>query len=294
MLFRSLILPGVLIPSAFALAVVLIAAWVAKRRPGAFSGAGPAIAAAFLAAFVAATGWPRWPPVGSSQKLFYVVAAAALAGLAAAALRRRFADWLARGALTALLLVFLLQPRLDAWSGGRAALWLAGLFVAGVAVFWAWGTSLAATSDGDSLFSAAVRAAVVGGSAVVLGLSESALLAQLAGAAACGVVVVELAGRALKRRAWQHGDDLAVSAVLVGLLLIGHFYAGLKPSTAILLVLAYLLLTLPGDLWWHRLAPLLPLAVAVGLAVAAVLAKEKDPYDYYSSVSSHESVVVTL
>jgi hypothetical protein len=287
MLFDSLILPGVLIPSAFAVAVVLIAAWVSRRRTTDSTGAGLAVAAAFLSAFVAATGWPRWPPVGSSQKLFYLVAAAAVAGLVTAALRRRSATWFAHGALIAALLLFLLQPKLDTWSGGQAALWLAGLLLAGVAVAWAWGVSLRSTAEPDDptrsdTVSAAVRATVVGGSAVVLGLSESALLAQLAGAVACGAVVVELAGRVLRRRPWQSTDAAVIATALVGLLVIGHFYAGLKPLPAVLLVLAYLLLALPGDRWWHRLAPLLPLAVALGIVVAAVLTKADDPYDYSS------------
>lgn len=292
MLFRNLILPGVLIPSACALAVVLIAAWISRRRSQELTGAGLAIAAAFLSAFVAATGWPRWPPVGSSQKLFYLIAVAAAVGLLTAVLRQKFAVWFARGALIALLLVFLLQPKLDAWSLSQATLWIGGLWLAGVAVAWAWAESLRSTAERGDLFAAGVRAAVAGGSALVLGLSESALLAQLAGAVACGVVVVELMSRVLKRRIWKSADAAVVSTALVGLLVIGHFYAGLKPLTAILLVLAYLLLALPGTRWWHRLAPLLPLAVAVGLVVAAVLTKEKDPYDYYSDLSAPRTLIV--
>ncbi len=293
MLFRNLIVPGVLIPSAFALAVVLIAAWISRRRSteGA-TGAGLAIAAAFLSAFVAATGWPRWPPVGSSQKLFYLVALAAIVGLVTAVLRHRFATWIARGALTALVLVFLLQvPLENTWSRGQAILWLGGLLITGLAIAWAWGSSFRSTAEHGGLFSAAVRAAVVVGSAIVLGLSESALLAQLAGAVACGVVVVELANRVLKRRPWRSADAAVVSTALVGLLVIGHFYAGLEPLPASLLVFAYLLLALPGDRWWHRLAPLLPLAIAVGLVVAAVLTQEDDPYDGYSNLSGRAVIV---
>ncbi len=288
MLLENLILPGVLIPSAFAFAVVLIAVWTSRRLGKEFSGAGLAVAAAFLSGFVAATGWPRWPPVGSSQKLFYLVALAAVLGLMVAVLRHLAAVWFLRGALTTALLVFLLQPKLDVWSGAHAAFWLVGLLLAGVAVAWAWGSHLDGAAKRGDLVSAAVRATVVGGSAIILGLSESALLAQLAGAAACGVVVVEVAGRVLGRRVWGSADAVVIATVLIGLLTIGHFYAGLEPLTAVLLVTAYLLLALPGERWWQRAAPLLPLAIALGIVVAAALTKEEDPYDYYSSVSIPE------
>lgn len=292
MLFRNLLLPGVVLPSVAAAVVFLLTVWLGQRRSEREPGSGPAVAAAFLSAFVAMTGWPRWPPVGSSQKLFYLVALAAIAGLVTARLRRRWQAWLVRGAFTAFLLVLLLEaPIENTWSRAQAFLWLAGLFVAGMAFVGAWSVSLGhagkpgPAKDGG-LWSAAVRLALVGGGAVILGLSESARLAQLAGAVACGALVVEVLARLLRRRPWQPYDALTLSAAFFGLLVIGYFYAALKPLPAILLLIAVLLLALPARSKWARLAPLLPLAIALGLVIAAAMSKPEDPYDDYSELSA--------
>lgn len=286
MLFQNILLPGVVIPVAFAAGAFLLTIWLGKHLSDREPGSSWTLAAAFLSASVAMTGWPRWPPVGSSQKLFYLVALAAALSLLVSWLRQSWVAWVVRGAFTALLLYLLLSTPLEnTWTRGQAALWLAGLLLAGVAFAWAWSVHLGAAARDGNLLSAAVRLAILGGSALVLGLSESARLAQLAGAVACGVVVIEILGRLLRRRPWQPQDSLVLSAALFGLLLIGYFYAALQPVPALLLIAAVLLLALPARSVWFRLVPLVPLAVALGLVIAAAASKPEDPYDYYSDLS---------
>jgi len=284
MLFRNLILPGVVVPAVVAAVGVSIAAW-ARRRPAPLA-AGPAVAAAFLAAFVAITGWPRWLPVEASQRLFFLIAVAALLGLAWTWIRPAAVAWIVRAVAVGVPLVLLLRAPLEhRWSTGQAALWLGGLLAAGLALLRALEARFDPDRSAPSLVAAAVLPALLGGTAVVLGLSASARLAQLAGALAVAVAVVELVAKVLGRRPWIRGDALPVAVGVLGLLLIGYFYAQVEALPALLLLAAYLLLALPGDAWWRRLVPLLPLAVALGLVIAAELQKEEDPYgDYYASV----------
>ena len=62
MLFRSILLPTLLIPTisaTLALAVLIFGLGDVARR-----GRGATVAAlAFLSGFAAMTGWPRWPPI---------------------------------------------------------------------------------------------------------------------------------------------------------------------------------------------------------------------------------------
>ena len=294
MLFKTFLLPGVVIPSLFAAIFLLLTARLGKQDSERGLGAGLAIAAAFLSASVAITGWPHWPPVGSSEKLVYLTALAATLGVATLWIRKGSVAWSVRGALTAFLLFRLLSPPIEnTWSRGQAALWLTGLFLAAMTALWAWSKSLRSATEAGELWSAAVRLALMGGIALSLGLSESARLAQLAGAVACGALVVELFALVSKRRSWRAQDSLALSSVLSGLLIIGHLYAGLEPIPAILLFVAILLLALPPRSMGARLAPLLPLAIALGLVIQAAMSKPEDPYDYYSRLSAPTATSVT-
>ena len=291
MLFQNIILPGVLVP-AIAAALVYLATTLIRvpENQGGSSrgGASLALAAAFLSSFVALTGWPRFPPVGSTQRLFYLVALAGVVGLVVAWRRSQGLSWVVRGILCGLLLGFMLQSKLaNAWSPLVAALWLAGLFAVGLAMAWALETNLRGDGEKGDLRLAAVRLALLGATALVLGLSGSARLAQLAGAVACGVFVVEVLARIRGRRPWSGGDAAVVSMAMFGLLLSGYFYASLKSWPAVLVVTAFLLLALPAERFrggW--LAPLVPLVVAVVLVVYALMTKPEDPYDYYGALDA--------
>lgn len=288
MLFESLLLPGVLIPAAAAAIVYFAATLVRRKESSSRGGASLALAAAFLSAFVAMTGWPRLPPVGSTQRLFYLVALAGVVGLVAGWRGRDRLSWVVRGFLCGLLLGFMLQSKIaNAWSPPAAAAWLAGLFALGLAFAWAIETNLRQDGEAGDLRLACVRLAVLAGTALVLGLSGSARLAQLAGALACGVFVVEVLARVAKRRPWLGGDAAVPALAVFGLMLSGYFYASLEVWPALATVAAFLLLALPaGRFRGAWLAPLLPLALALGLVVAAFLAKEDDPYAGYGKLEA--------
>jgi|GEM_PF-1916433 len=286
MLFRTLILPGVLLPALFAALAYGFSTSLA-RRSRATSGAGAlALAAAFLTTFVALTGWPRWPPVEATQRLFFVVALAALIVWGFALRGRARLPWLLHAGLVALVLGLVLESQIEnRWSVLQSIGWLVALLVLAMVVDWALVISFRGDGIRDGLLGILVRLAVVGGSAGVLGLSQSARLAQIAGGLACGMTVVEIAGWFERRRPWQPADAAVLNSALVGLLLAGYFYAGLTPLTAGLVLLAFLLLALPQERWWARLAPLLPLALALGIVVAAFLTEEDDPYGDYSALT---------
>ncbi len=207
--------------------------------------------------------------------------------------RDRELPWIARAILLASTLGLLLQSQVvHRWNTMTSALWLLGLLVLGLVFDAAFGRGLRTALENrptwrfDDLVASGVPMALVGGSAVALGLAASARLAQLAGAIACAMLTVEVIGRMLGRRPWRPGDQTALSLTVFGLLIISFFYAQLDVLPALLLVAAFLLLALPAHSVWTRLLPLLPFAIALGILIAAALGKEEDPYDYYGSLNA--------
>ena len=61
MLFRSILLPTLLIPAIGATAAVAGLTWGLRRELSDRVRGSTATAVAFLSGFVALTGWPRWP-----------------------------------------------------------------------------------------------------------------------------------------------------------------------------------------------------------------------------------------
>jgi hypothetical protein len=251
-----------------------------RRRTSTVGGGSLAVAAAFVAAFGGIGEWPRWPPVDSTQRLFFVVALAGLAGLIWGWTRERRSPWALRGGLLGLLLVLVLRaPLQNSWDLWQALAWLSGLFALGLAIGWSLDSSLGA---GTGWRTAMLRLALLVGTAALLGLSGSVRLAQLLGAVACGAAVVELLAPRSGRRPWLPADSMVLSSVVFGLLLCGYFFAALAPLPAALVAAAWVLLG-PATRrkgWWRGLA-LLPLAVALALAGFTVLTEEEDPYGDY-------------
>ncbi len=295
MLLQQILLPSALLPAAVA-ATLLAAARVAFRArteeedsAAALTLAGLALAAAFVASFLAMTGWPRWFPVEASQRLFFLVG---LAGLVSVAAERIAAPWL-RHATTALLLGLtfagvLETPIRHTWSGIQSVAALGAVGAFGFAAAAAWGRHTAATDH--ALLRSAVRVAVVTAVSVSLGLSGTARMAQLCGALAAAVTVVELYGLVLARRGapgaerWRAAHAPVPVLILLGLLLIGHFYAELQLAPALLLGAALLLLGAPGPRTWTLLAPLVAGGIALGLVTSTFLQQPDDPYGgYYCS-----------
>lgn len=286
MLFQSLLIPGVLVPAVFAAAVFGLFHWLGKRHDGPAAAGAMALAAAFLSASVALTGWPHWPPIAAIQRVFFLVILAALAAWILGRLGRARTPWAVRVVIVATTLGLTLQSQIkNRWTGGQASLWLAGLLVGALAVAWALDRNLATTDTASKRewLPALTRLALVGSTALMLGLSESAQLAQLVGALACGMAAVEIVGRLGAHPPWQGIDSLVPVTVLTGLISIGHFYAGLGVWPALLLVLAFVLLAPAHQRGAGRvLLPLVPLLLALALVIVTFLNQEDDPYGDYS------------
>jgi hypothetical protein len=315
-LFRDLIWPGLLAPAGAA-ALVVALGWALSRWAGRNSGSshrggvsGLAVSAALLACFVVASGWPRWLPVDATQRLFFLVGAAGLASLVVGALRSAQAHRLARALIYAALLPLLLRgPIQHAWTGYRALLWLAVLWLAALLAGWAVARSLAPAEDSAESAGAlaehggpvrrrkiagagAIRLAVLIAGAVCLGLSGSARLGLLLLALACGVAVIDALALAEGRSRWRRADELVLSTSFLGLLLLGHFYSELAVWPALLLWAALALLApYPSVSPLRRLLPLLPAAVATGLVLGAFLDRAEDlsPYGDYQVAHSDDS-----
>jgi hypothetical protein len=304
MIFKSILVPTVVVPLGIALSVLLADAFVLRRnRPAESAGsiAGLAVALAFLGGFVAMTGWPRWPPVQSTHRLFFAVVAAAALGLLLTRFggsqerpaRSRGVRMVVAGILFATMLRFLLHaPIENSWTGSQAALWLAGLTAVGLLLLWALERSLAGAPNDSpdwsfgSLFPTALFLTLLGLTSATMGVSETARLAQLLGAAACGVGAAELISRISGNRAptWQPADALAMTTILLGLLVCAHFYAELSLLAFGLIVGSFLVLGVFAgfDKRWLQVLAIVPLLIALTMTGYAYMNQPENPYlDYY-------------
>jgi hypothetical protein len=279
-LLDNILIPGIVVPLVATGLALFLLELLQRRWQAPWRGAaGVAVAAGFLAGFVAISGWPRFPPVEATQRLFFLIAAVSLASWIIARARSGWVLFVVELAAVAVMLALVLQTQVEhTWSPRLAIAWLAGLSVIIVVVIRVIGRGLAHSNG----LTATIRLAVVCGVAVILGLSESLRLAQLAGALACSIAAVELVAWRGRVR-WHRSDAAVVTLTLAGLLLAGYFFAGLGTWTAILSVVALLASaqTASGPRW-RQLSPLIPLLVALGLAVAGYL-EQDDPYDYYGA-----------
>lgn len=279
LLADTVILPGLACGLSFWLLSVF---WERKEgRSGA--AAGVALAVGYLTTQLRVVGFPPWPPVDTVQGLFLVVAFSAGVSLLYLAGQR----WhiLLVALTSAVLLAVTLRPMWTYhWEGNESLFWGGGLLV-GVLLLWVSLDPPGARQVPGGLlyfFSWVSLAA-----SVVLGLSASALLAQLAaGTAVSAAVLAGLSFRGpVPAPSW-----LPVGLVaLVGLLLNGYFYARLTGGNVLCLALA-----LPAGwlshLSWLRSRPqvqrlalgfLAVLLLTLPPLVSAVRTFQQDPgYDY--------------
>lgn len=294
LILKSVILPSVIVPAIAAVIGLATARLLARRATTqiALGGALP-LGFAFLAAYVAISGWPRWMPVEATQRLFYFVAVAAL--LAAPLNRlgpnaRLAATFAFATPATALLLQSQIQYR---WTVTQSVIWVLGLGALGVILAAALAQSTrverveANAPEGapvgvwhDSL----LHSVLAGCAAVALGLSGSALLGQLMGAIAVGCLVVGIAGF-VSRAQWKPSDGLVWLLAVGGLLLLGFFYSELGALPAVLLALSLTLLGghHPGSSLPRKLLILLPALIAVAGIGYEVFTAPPDPYAGYGT-----------
>lgn len=242
------ILVTVLVPAAVAAFFVLVSALAAPGRWRSALVAG-GLGAAWCTGVWLAVRAPRWPAVQAADWHFYAVVLAAGAVLVTpwwrgAAAPRAVAGWVFLAASFAVITHRFLSglwPAAGAWLWpvGAAALALLAAFAVG-----AVGRRVQAAVTASSLMSFAVFCSA----ALVLGGSAS--LAHAAGifAAACGAAWV--VSWALRRQVDMLPAGFVAAVILGGLILQGVVYAQLRPSSALVLALAWPLAAGVG--WFGR------------------------------------------
>lgn len=196
--------------------------WVLHRLTGRARQSLPAaaaLAAGYLTGHATTIGPPPLPPVETTQWLFVLVALSALSGLGP--FQREPWRLGMVVALIAGLLGLSLKPMfVHHWEIGEAIFWCAGLF-AGFLVL-SYLVEWLALRDGGTILLAAFLLVSLA-SAAVLGLSATALLAQLSGTTA--VCLGVLFAFSLRYAVSPAGWLLVGLIILTGLGLNGYFYA---------------------------------------------------------------------
>jgi hypothetical protein len=234
------------------------------------------IGAGFIAGALT-LGWPPpFPPMDVADRTpWAALAATVFAGLAP---RAAWARWVGLTALAALVYVVTLGPILSDTSSTRAG--LAWLVAVGLVVLASW-ASFAAL--GERLEGAAFMGPVLvmaAGISVVLIASHSIVLCWLGLALTSALAAPGVASWFWPLGRTVRGAVPIILVVLTALVLNGHVYADVPTSSALVLAAA------PAAAWLARLGPvrrgapwvaalvavgatLVPIAVAVGLALAA-------------------------
>ena len=274
-----LVLKGVILPLALGLGLVGVAARLTRsaaeptRRLATGAAAAAGVGLGFFAAFAALGGLPGWPPGESMQWLAWLALGAGLAGMGGAAAERLggAAAHVGRVAL-ALGLAFLVPGVLlsnlvkNAWTVEEAS---GHLWMARGALFGAWLLLDTVVGRLSARAGAGLLAFFAAGAAGVVVLGETALAAQLLGAAAAGaggialVTVLPMGRESNVRPAAFPIALLAMSAALSA-----HHLAALSEPALWLVVAApagALALTIKD------LRPRLPALLADALPVAATL-----------------------
>ena len=321
MLFKNILLPGVILPICAAVVGGLLALFLGRllrfdlRRP---VGASLAVAGGFVTGYVGIAGVPQWPPVSSTEKLPLVIAVVGLIAAVAVPMsqRRRATSFApeeeAPRALPRLLFAllcavtagYLLQNLIvNSWTTPQAGLWIGGAAVVG---WFAFGTlhaafsppfeagyqeqrTLGATTTG-------IAARLLWGSLLAgcLALGSSAVLAQYMGAAVAAIGVVEVAGVVLGRRFWHPFDVLPLGLIVLALTLAGHHFADLTVWPALLVLASVFALGPRRSGVLRQLPAILLLAAALGLLAWAKTQEPADPYgDYYDEYGAAETTLST-
>jgi hypothetical protein len=280
-MFELRMLLGLALPFVVGAAGLVLTRWT---RKGGSEPSPRVLAVGIGAGFIAgalALGWPPpFPPMDVADRTLWV----ALVGTVFAVLapRAAWARWLGLAVLAALVYVAILGPILPDTSGTRAGLkWLVAV---GLVVLASW-ANLAAL--GERLEGAALIGPLLvlaAGISVVLIASHSLVLCTLGLALTSALAAPGVASWFWPLGRTVRGAVPIVLAVLTALVLNGHIYADVPTSSALVLAAA------PAAAWSARLGPvrrrapwvaalaavgatLVPVGVAVGLALAAAPAE---------------------
>ena len=285
---------GVALP-AVAAAVMLVVAWQPWRREhraGARPWAVPlALAIGFVLGAGSVLGWPAFPPLDSVEWLWFLALPWAAVGVAESLVAISGVRlWLERALLASVSAWLLLRPLVPyTWDGAKAAVWITGL--AG-AMLLACAALDRCDNRSQRITTAAGVLILAAASGLVLMLSGSQKLGQLAGALSGSLLGYLVFACVARGAALGRGGVLVFAVLWSGLLIAGHFYAGLTRLNALLLFSAPLLgclsdvRPLKGLKRWQRAAAHLvliglPCGIAVALAAldfARSLAESSEAY----------------
>ncbi|MEO6811680.1 MAG: hypothetical protein ABI353_21420 [Isosphaeraceae bacterium] len=266
--------PG-LIGMGLAALVATLVLWIGGCRGAPLAlGFGYALGHAAVRGWFGAVRMPV-PPIDAIDWLAWLALAATLWGLIElCGSISRSARWLGRLVLTVAVLGLLLGPLArNVWPWPILTVRLIGPG-AGVLVVWGLLDALGERLAGGSLTT--VLALVAGGSSVVLVLTGSLVLGELAGVLTAAVVVSRFGSIGDSGPPSTRGLVAVVVVMLAGLLLAGRFYSETPTSAAVLLAVAPLaawidrLCRLPA--WTRALVRVLAVSLLVGLAIAIALA----------------------
>jgi hypothetical protein len=295
--------------AAFAVAAAVVVhcgrSWRAPRRVRVSAGLVLGIGIGFYAGCWFIGPAPRWPPKADQDRLLFVLFPAVLFVELEAIFARRALPvaWLARlvvvaGAARILLhnsvyLADLSGPASAEWTPAKAVLWLGGM-AAALAIVWTLLAVLMRRAPGRAVpLALALTCTGAGGSVMLSGYASGGMLGLSLAAALAGAVAGSLV---LPRRSDLHAVIGPAIVGLFSLLVIGHFFAELTISHAVLLFSAPLLSWLPElplarRAWsWLRAVARVSL-VAVLVAVVVVQARQSFAKAQASS-GTRESTIV--
>lgn len=225
-----------------------------------------AVGAALVVGHGIVVGWPALPPIDAVQWVFWLGIVATLLGAGAGrwTLPLSF-QWPARAVSMLTIALLVLRPLLVAgeWNLGEAIANVAAAAATGL-VFW---SGLAVVGRrASSVGAALVMLVVSSGAAVLLALSGSASLGQIAGAVAAALGVIGVVGWWRPKLAIAAGAAPVTAIAIWTLLVGGHYYADLGWTPMVLVALSPLATLASG------LATAMVIATAGAIALASASA----------------------
>lgn len=257
----ALLVGGAAIPAGLALTLVALG----RLRPGAPVFAALAISFAGFATLHHVLGWPNLPPKRSADYVFLIGQLGVIWVLLSPAFPR-LAQHLALRALLSAALLWSLTVNLRAhrWQGAAEIAWPLGLAAAFAATWYGARRAIDVAPPRVGVIALGLWATA---SAVAIGATGSASLAQLAGGVAAGVGGAALINLFSPRRADLEGAVEVAAPLILMLLFSGSLFSYLPAYAAGLLAVSLLPLLRPG--WPGVAASVALMALGGTLAVLA-------------------------